>query len=410
MFKKPKSARNSFGKNNSEDKKSISKNILIIIIAISLVAGYFVGTNSGKIAGVIAPAFGYKTYTADIDLSSVEATFRALKANYDGNLSDSDLITGANKGLVDAAGDKYTVYMDSAEVSSFSNDLSGNIGGGIGAEISLRSSLPTIIRVLSDNPAQKAGLMAGDTILKVNNDDTTGWSVEQTVLKIRGDVGTTVKLTVKRGDETKEFSVTRDTIIAPSVDSKIEGTLGILTVSRFDSETATLARSAAKEFVNKGVKSVILDLRGNGGGYVDAAQALAGLWLDNEIVVVEKTNGKVVDQLRSGRNPLLADMDTVVLVDGGSASASEIVSGAMQDYKVAKLIGTKTYGKGSVQQLISLPDGAQLKVTVARWYTPNGKNINQEGVAPDISVDITSDDINSGNDPQLDAAKKQLGL
>jgi len=410
MFKKSRSARSSFGEKKLEGSKFITKNISIILIAVSLMAGYFVGMNSSKIVGVIAPVFGYKTYTADIDLSSVEATFRALKANYDGDVSDSDLIIGANKGLVDAAGDKYTVYMDSAEVSSFSNDLSGNIGGGIGAEISLRNDRATIVRLLSDNPAQKAGLMAGDVIMKVNSDDTTGWTVEQTVLKIRGEVGTTVKLTIKRGDETKVFSVTRDTIIAPSVDSKIEGNLGILTVSRFDSETATLARSAAQEFVNKGVKSVILDLRGNGGGYVDAAQALAGLWLDNQIVVTEKTNGKVVDQLRSGRNPILANIPTVVLVDSGSASASEIVSGALQDYKVAKLVGTKTYGKGSVQQLISLPGGAQLKVTVARWYTPNGKNINEEGVAPDVTVDITPGDINSGNDPQLDAAIKQLGL
>lgn len=410
MFKKPKSARSNFSAINLKYMKSISKNLWIILIAVSLVAGYLVGANSDKIVGVIAPVFGQKVYTSDVDLSSVESTFRALKANYDGNLTDADLIKGANKGLVDAAGDKYTVYMDSADVSSFDNELSGNIGGGIGAEISLRNSQATIIRVLTDNPAQKAGLLSGDVILKVNSDDTTGWSVEETVSKIRGEVGTTVKLTVKRGPDTKEFSITRATIIAPSVESKIEGTLGILTVSRFDSETASLSRAAAQEFVNKGVKSVILDLRGNGGGYVDAAQALAGLWLDNQVVVTEKTNGKVVDQLKSGRNPILAGISTVVLVDVGSASASEIVSGALQDYKMAKLIGTKTYGKGSVQQLINLPDGAQLKVTVARWYTPNGKNINKEGIVPDVSVELTPENINSGVDPQLDAAKKQLGL
>ncbi len=410
MFKKPKSARSNFSAINLKYMKSISKNLWIILIAVSLVAGYLVGANSDKIVGVIAPVFGQKVYTSDVDLSSIESTFRALKANYDGNLTDADLIKGANKGLVDAAGDKYTVYMDSADVSSFDNELSGNIGGGIGAEISLRNSQATIIRVLTDNPAQKAGLLSGDVILKVNSDDTTGWSVEETVSKIRGEVGTTVKLTVKRGPDTKEFSITRATIIAPSVESKIEGTLGILTVSRFDSETASLSRAAAQEFVNKGVKSVILDLRGNGGGYVDAAQALAGLWLDNQVVVTEKTNGKVVDQLKSGRNPILAGISTVVLVDVGSASASEIVSGALQDYKMAKLIGTKTYGKGSVQQLINLPDGAQLKVTVARWYTPNGKNINKEGIVPDVSVELTPENINSGVDPQLDAAKKQLGL
>lgn len=192
--------------------------------------------------------------------------------------------------------------------------------------------------------------------------------------------------------------------------SSVKDNVGILTVSRFDNETSSLARAAAQDFKNQGVKGVILDLRGNGGGYVDAAQDLAGLWLDGKVVVTERTGGKIVDQLKSTRNPILADILTVVLVNGGSASASEIVAGALQDYKVAKLVGEKTFGKGSVQKLIDLPEGAQLKVTVARWYTPNGKNITEEGISPDLTATLTTEDVNAGVDPQFDAAKKALGL
>ena len=391
-------------------KKSPSSNIWFVIIAATAVVGFFAGMNSNRIIGVIGPVFGQNVYTGNIDLSSVEATYRALKANYDGTLTDKTLIDGANKGLVSAAGDAYTLYMNAAESVGFSNDLTGNIGGGIGAEIGTKNDKVYIVRVLKSNPAEKAGLNAGDIILSVNDQSTDGWTVEKTVSQVRGDVGTTVKLSVQRGSEIKNFTVTRDTITNPSVDSSVKDGVGILTIGRFDSETSSLARAAAKDFKNQGVKAVILDLRGNGGGYVDAAQDVAGLWLDNKVVVTERTDGKVVNQLKSGGNSLLAGVPTVVLVNGGSASASEIVAGALQDYKVAKLVGEKTFGKGSVQKLIDLPEGAQLKVTVARWYTPSGKNITKEGISPDITATLTQQDVNASIDPQLNAAKKALGL
>ena len=390
--------------------KTLSSNAWFLILAATAVLGFFGGMNSDKIMSVIAPVFGQKVYAGNIDLSSVEATYRALKANYDGTLDDKTLIEGANKGLVSAAGDTYTLYMNSAEAATFSDDLTGNIGGGIGAEIGTRNNQAYIIRVLKNNPAEKAGLMAGDVITAVNNQPTTGWTVDKTVGQIRGNVGTTVKVTVLRGADNKDFTITRDTITNPSVDSSVVNGIGILTISRFDSETASLARAAAQDFKTQGVKAVILDLRGDGGGYVDAAQDVAGLWLDNQVVVTEKTNGAVVSQLKSGSNPILAGLPTVVLVDAGTASASEIVSGALQDYKVAKLVGEKTFGKGSVQKLLGLPDGAQLKVTIARWYTPSGKNITKEGITPDVTASITQQNVNDGVDPQMDAAKKALGL
>lgn len=390
-------------------RKTISANALLLIVAATAVVGFFVGTQSNRIIAFIGPVFGVKTYAGTIDVSSLQATYQALKANYDGTVSDQTLIDGANKGMVSAAGDTYTLYMNTKDTSSFENDLSGNIGGGIGAEISLRSGKATIISVLQGDPAIQAGLMANDTIMEVNGQSTAGQSVEQVVAKIRGDVGTTVKLSIDRAGTIKDFTVTRATIISPSVTSSINGGIGTLTISRFDTDTAGLAQSAAQNFKSQGVKGIILDLRDNGGGYVDAAQNVLSLWLNNKVVVTERTNGKIVSTLKSGDNAPLNGIPTVVLVNGNSASASEIVSGALQDYKVAKLVGEKTFGKGSVQKLIALPAGSELKVTVARWYTPNGKNINGEGITPDDTVSYTQADADAGNDTQLSAALKILG-
>ena len=392
-------------------KKVVSANALFLIIAGTAVLGFFVGTQSNQILAFVGPVFGIKTYAGNVDLSSLQATYKALKANYDGTLDDKTLIDGANKGMVSAAGDNYTLYMNAKDAASFADDLSGNIGGGIGAEISIRSSKVTIIGVLKDDPAMKAGLQAGDTVLTINDVSTTGMTVDQAVAKIRGDAGTTVKLSIDRAGQTMNFTVTRATITSPSVTSSVSSDgVGTLTISRFDSDTASLAQAAARDFKAQGVKAVILDLRDNGGGYVDAAQSVLGLWLDNKVVVTERTNGQVVSTLKSGSNALLAGLPAVVLVNGGSASASEIVAGALQDYKVAKLVGVQTFGKGSVQKLIDLPGGAELKVTVARWYTPNGKNITKEGITPDIMATLTQADSDAGKDPQLDAAKKELGL
>lgn len=391
-------------------KQLLSTNVWLFAVAGVAVIGFFLGTRSDQIVALVAPLFGQKVSADTLDTTSIQATYRALKANFDGTLSDATLIEGANRGLVNAAGDQYTLFMNKAESSSFEDDLSGTIGGGIGAEVSMRNEKITIIRVLKDNAAIKAGLQAGDVVLSINDESTVGLSVEQSVSKIRGEVGTTVKLSIQRGSTIKEYIVTRATVTNPSVDSSVSDGIGTLTISRFDSQTAELSRAAAKSFKDQNVKGIILDLRGNGGGYVDAAQDVAGLWLDNKVVVSERTNGVVTTELKSGRNAILAGIPTVVVVNGGSASASEIVAGALQDHGVAKLVGEKTFGKGSVQKLIPLLDGAQLKVTVARWYTPNGKNITSDGITPDVAAALTQADVDAGIDPQLNAAKKTLGL
>ncbi|MDB5180048.1 MAG: putative carboxyl-terminal protease [Candidatus Saccharibacteria bacterium] len=389
--------------------RRIPGSILAIGLIFILGLGYITGTFNNQIISTIAPAFGIKAYAGTLDTSSLQATYQALKANYDGTIDDKALIEAANKGMVNSLGDPYTLYFNAKEASDFNKDLTGTIGGGIGVELSLRNNQITVIRVLADNPAEKAGMAVGDVIAKIN--DTTVAStdaIDSIVSKIRGDAGTTVKITVTRGTETKDFTITRAEVTNPSVYSTVSGGIGIMTISRFDDQTGQLARSAAASFKSQNVKSVILDLRGNGGGYLTAAQDVVGLWENNKTVVTEKTNGKVVDELKSGTDPILAGLPTVVLVNASSASASEITAGALQDYGTAKLVGEKTFGKGSVQKLIGLPDSAQLKVTIAKWYTPNGKNISKEGIAPDKAVSISTDDINAGRDPQLDAAKALL--
>lgn len=387
----------------------ISKNVYILTIAVVAVIGFVAGTRGNEILGVVGPALGFKVETGTLDLSSVQRTYRELKSNYDGTIDEAKLIDGASRGLVSAAGDQYTVYMDAKEAESFNDDLSGKIGGGIGAEIGLRNDIPTIIRTLPGNAAEKAGLLAGDIIIGVNDESTSGWTATKAAEKIRGEVDTTVKVKVVRGGDEKEFTITRAIVNNPSIQTSVENGIGTLTISRFDGETSALALKAAQAFKQQNVRGVILDLRGNGGGYLTAAQDVAGLWLNNKVVVSERTNGKVVDELKSGNNALLAGIPTVILVNGSSASASEIVAGALQDHKAATLIGEKTFGKGTVQKVIDLGAGTILKVTIARWYTPNGKNITKEGITPDQVIELKAEDANAGRDPQMDAAKQKLG-
>lgn len=371
----------------------------LAVAGIGYVAG---GLNNGTLFSNVGTLLGHE----DINLASVQETYQALSANFDGKLDKQKLIEGANRGLVEAAGDQYTVFMNKQESSEFNNALSGNIGGGIGIEVAMRNNVPTVVRVLQNNPAEKAGLALNDVIIKVNGESTQGKTLNDVVTSIRGEVGTTVKLTVVRDGAEKEFNITREQVNNPSAYGEIKDGVGVMTITRFDDQTGSLARAVASDFKAKGVKGVILDLRGNGGGYVSAAQAVAGIWLDKQLVTSERTNGKVTEELKSTGTPILGGLKTVVLVNGSSASASEIVAGALHDHKVATLIGEKTFGKGSVQKLINLSDGATLKVTVARWYTPAGVNISEKGITPDTIVERTADDSNANRDPQLDAALK----
>ena len=385
-----------------EKRQQLSWFLTLVIVAI---VSFVAGARSDVLFANVASVFGVRTSNKTIDLSSVQKTYQELVANYDGKLDTQKLIYGANRGLVEAAGDPHTAYMDPDETKEFDKSLSGQIGGGIGAEIGLRNNKPTIIKPLENSPAQKAGIKAGEAIVKVNDEASSDWSVEKVVSKIRGEVGTSVKLTLLSDGQTREVSVVRQNIVSPAVESEIDGEIGILKVNRFGDDTVSLSRKYASEFVEKGVKKVILDLRNNPGGTVGAAQGLLGIWLDNQIAMTERRGSEIVKTLRTTGTPILGNMKTVVLINGNSASASEITAGALREYGKATLVGQKSYGKGSVQIVLGLPGGSQMKVTEARWYTPKGKNIDKTGIEPDVKVDLSSDDVNNNVDPQMDKAK-----
>ena len=387
----------------TERKKSQSVQFLAVIIV--AIISFAAGTRYETIFAAAAPMFGMRASNKTIDLSSVQETYQQLAANYDGKLDTQKLIYGASRGLVAAVGDKHTSYMDPKESEEFKKSLSGNIGGGIGAEIGLRNNKPTIIKPLNDSPAQKAGIKAGEVIMKVNGEEVADWGVDKVVDKIRGEIGTSVKLTLQNGQQVHEVSVVRQNITAPAVESRINGKIGILTVSRFNDDTVSAARKAAREFIDRGVTKVIVDLRNNPGGTVDSAQGLLGLWLNNQVVLTERRGSETVKTLNSTGSPILENIQTVVLINENSASASEITAGALRDYGKAKLVGKKSYGKGSVQVVLDLSSGSQLKVTEARWYTPKGKNIDKEGIKPDVEVELTADDVKNDKDPQLEKAE-----
>jgi len=377
-------------------------------VLLVLALGFIAGTRSDELYRALAPAVGVKV-DDKLNLSDVEFTYSQLISHFNGKLDRDKLLEGASRGLIEAANDPYTIYMSAKEAKEFEKDLSGDIGGGIGAEIGIRKGQPTVIRTLPENPAQKAGRRAGDVIIAVNDEVTIDWDADSTVKVIRGEIGTTVKVTVRRGNETKKFSITRAEVNNPSVQSKIQNGVGILTVTRFDNDTSDLTRRAAEKFVSKRVKAVVLDLRGNGGGFLDAAPRVAGLWLDDKVVVT--THNNTSDQeLRAEGDPILKNIPTAVLVNGSTASAAEIVAGAMKDYNAAQLIGERTFGKGTVQEIVPLRNGAQLKVTITRWFTPKGNNITKSGIKPNISVDLTQKNFDNTRDPQLERALKELAV
>ena len=381
----------------------VSKSTFFVSIALVALVGYIAGTRSDQLYAAIAPVFGIKASADSLNTSVLQDAYRNLKANYDGKLDADALSDGAVRGMVAAADDRYTVFMDKKEAEEFNRGLSGQVSG-IGSEIGRRSSQPTVLRVLNDSPAEKAGVKSGDVFVAVNGESVEGKDASAVASRVRGEAGTSVKLTMKRGESTVDFTIVRAQVSDPSVRWSVSDGVGTMIISRFDAQTASLARQAASELKSQGVKAVIVDLRDNGGGYLNAARDVAGIWLNNQIVVTEKAGDKVTDEVKTGSSAILDGMKTILLVNGDSASASEILAGALQEHGKATLVGQKTFGKGTVQKVLNLADGRLLKVTVARWYTPKGKNITKEGITPETIVELTADDMNAGRDPQRDKA------
>jgi carboxyl-terminal processing protease len=347
----------------------------------------------------------------DADFGLFWDVWRRVKEDYiNKDTADTKLFYGAIGGIVDSLDDPYSVFLDPEKAKEFNESLSGSFDG-IGAELGMKKNQLLIIATLPDMPAEKAGLRAGDKILSVDKKTTTNMTIDEAVTKIRGKRGTKVVLTIYRDGEQRErdIEIVRDKIVIQPVKWEMkEGGIGYIRIAHFTEGTAAKFKEAAQSLLAKKAKGLVLDVRNNPGGYLDAAVSVAGYWIDGKTVVVEKYADDTQDEYRGNVVPFLKQMPTVVLINKGSASASEIVSGALQDEGKAVLIGEQSFGKGSVQDVQRLSDGSELKLTIAKWLTPKGRTIQDEGIAPDIVVPMTDQDYTDKKDPQLDRALQEL--
>ena len=388
------------------EEKQVNLSTAIIVGAFVALVGAIIGLNWNTwFSGTI---LSNKSKNV-IDWSSLDTIYEKLAKNYNGDIDVDELVEGAKEGMVAALGDKYTVYLNAERAEDYYNDLHGVVGAGIGVEMGVRDGYTKVLRTLPDNPARRAGILAGDIIYKIDDEEVWELTSEEIAKKVRGEAGTKVKVTIVRDGESKDFEMVREEINNVSAYVDYDGDVAIISVKRFDDDTGKKVQEMAAEFKNKGVKKVVLDLRNNGGGYVSATVDLLSLWLDEKEVIEQKSKHRenFVSKTSSGKD-LLKDMKTAVLVNGSTASASEIVAGALKEYGIAKIVGEQTYGKGVVQTLLQIGDGSILKTTTAEWFTPNGVSINNVGVSPDVVVERSFDDVNKMVDPQLDKAKELL--
>lgn len=391
---------------------------LVIVLGVFILGiffGYKHRPESDKVAHILHMDPELAQASDEVDMEPFWKVWNLLneKSPEATSVSNQDRIYGAISGLVASFKDPYTVFFPPAETKSFQESIQGAFEG-VGMEVGIKDDILTVIAPLKDTPAYKAGIKSGDKILKIDDVVTSDLSVDQAIDKIRGKKGTTVKLTIFRTGEqnSKEISIVRDTIAIPTLDTnKRDDGIFVISLYNFSANSAELFRTALKEFSNSGSDKLILDMRGNPGGFLDAAIDMASWFLPEGDVVVSEdfgTNEKKTDHFSKGYNVFSDKLKMVVLVDGGSASASEILAGALQDHKRATLIGEKTYGKGSVQELLPVTDDTALKVTIAKWLTPNGISISKQGLTPDIEVKLSESDIKNKNDAQMNKAVEFL--
>ncbi len=380
-------------------------------------AGAYLSQNSNSFGELVQKEVNYfgvdklnsaSAITADIDYNLYWKVWNTIKEEYvnKDKLSDQDLFYGALKGMVAAADDPYTVFMTPKENKQFEDDMAGTFEG-IGAEIGLRDEIITIISPLNDMPAAKAGLKAGDQVFAINGTSTANMTVDEAVRQIRGPKDTKVTLTIFRAGEknTKDYTITRGVIVVKSVKTEMRADgLYVISISAFNNDTWGLFQNAVDDIVAKKPKGIILDLRNNPGGYLDTAVEMSSEWVKDGPVVIEKFSDTKQNKYLSTGSAKLKDIPTVVLINKGSASASEIVAGALQDTKQATIVGEKSFGKGSVQSLINLDDGSSIKITIAKWLTPKGISINDQGITPDQEVIIKATDATKEVDPQMQRA------
>jgi len=346
----------------------------------------------------------------EIDFSLFWETYHTLKERFPDSkkINTQEIIYGAISGMVKSLGDPYTTFLPPEETKRFQEDVKGMFEG-VGMEIGIKKGELTVISPLEGTPAQRAGIRAGDKIIKINDTFTIDLTIEEAVDLIRGPKGTEVTLTVFRKDweNPKEIKLSREVIEIPSLKWELkEGNIAYLKLYNFTEKAQFDFRDATIEILNSPAEKIILDLRNNPGGYLEVSQDIAGWFLERgEIVVVEDFGeGKEKKEYKAKGIGRFTDYPIVILINEGSASASEILAGALRDNRKVLLVGEKSFGKGSVQELIELREGSSLKITVAKWLTPHGNLISEVGLEPDIKVEMTEEDFEENRDPQLDKA------
>jgi carboxyl-terminal processing protease len=403
---------------------NVSMAVCVVVALLVGIIGFAIGTRYQY----IFPGSG------NLDFSELNEIYSKLQGNYIGSLDKTKLLQGAARGLVEGAGDPFTNYFTPEEARSFNEGLSGAQSGSVGIQIGQNDQGQLmVIAPVDGTPAKDAGILAGDLIAEINGEDSLALSPDVAVTKIRGEDGTTVKLTMVRDGETIEFSLTRTTITVPSVsweisadggatwtkntDDNFAATLegpgakiGYLRIADFGNDTSGLVRQAAQDFKKANVSGVLLDLRNNGGGYIDAAVDVSSVWLKSGATVVKEVgrNNLLLKTRKASGNQILEGVKTVVIVNENTASASEITAAALRDNGAATLVGTKTFGKGVAQTLLDLSSGSVLKVTVEEWNTPKDKNIQHNGLEPDVTVEMTAEQFEAEGDIQRTRAIELL--
>lgn len=378
---------------------------IILVTVLSLTLGYYLGYNGvfysiSKINNFSTTNNATSSISVKVEGSNL---FDEVKSNLNNKFvswrktytppTDKEIEDAIIKGYVDAYDDPYTQYFPPVEAKQFLENVSGSFGG-VGMEVNSKDGVISVIAPLKDSPAMKVGIKTGDIIYKVDGVDVTGKSVEDVVSKIRGEIGTVVKVEVVRNGvkDPLTFEIKRDTISIPTIDSKLQDGVYIINLYNFSANSAELFRQELIKFSQAGTDKLVIDLRGNPGGYLEAAVNIASFFLNEGDVVVKEIGNdeynKSGDKVHKakGFKAFGEGLKLYVIVDGGSASASEILAGALQDHKAAKILGLKSYGKGSVQELVTLSNGGSLKVTVANWFTPNGRSITEDKIVPDVEL------------------------
>jgi len=395
-------------------KKIVKISLLIIVAALLLFGAFLCGAYFSRNSTIVRTLTEKEIASDDnaFDYNLYQTVFDTLKRSYvdKSKVNDKDAFYGALKGMTASISDPYTVFFDPKTNEEFKNDMAGTFEG-IGAEIGLKNDIITVISPLDGMPAAKAGLRAGDQIYAVNGTSTLNMSVDSVVRMIRGPKDTQVTISIYRDglEKPQDYVITRGIITVKSIKTSLRSDgFYIIEISAFNDDTRSLFNKAVVDVLNKNPKGIILDLRNNPGGYLDTAVAVASEWVESGPVVIERFGDGKENKYFSNGNARLKDFKTVVLVNQGSASASEIVAGALRDYSKATLVGEKTFGKGSVQSLVDFEDGSAVKVTIAKWFTPNGSSINEIGIEPEKKIALTNEDYNKNKDPQLDEALKIL--